>query len=153
MTTLAISHQTIFDGAATESAGMEGRSVAQRFWSVVGSIKGATASASGVFDELDKLAREQGTTVAESALLTLAQRFLLVLPGDIPAPEIDLDNDGDILFDWHGSGLKMFTLALAENGRVSFAARLSPTKKRSGSDQFLDSIPQEIAELVRLTIQ
>lgn len=153
MTALALSDGNIFVGSTTPVAGDEGRSMATSFWSEVGRLKLRGASTSGVFQDLEGLARERGMTVQQNAALTMAQRLLLVLPGDFPPPELDVDNEGDILFDWHGSGSRMFTLSLAGDGRFSFAARLSPTRSRNGNDQFIESIPQEIADLVRNVIR
>jgi hypothetical protein len=84
-----------------------------------------------------------------SAAFTAAQGLLMALPSDIPAPEFDVDNDGDVILDWAGPDSRMFTIAISECGRIHYAARLSATKNRNGSDIFVDAIPREISDLVR----
>jgi len=81
--------------------------------------------------------------------VTAAQGLLMALPSDIPAPEFDVDNDGDVILDWAGPDSRMFTIAISECGRIHYAARLSATKNRNGSDIFVDAIPREISDLVR----
>lgn len=148
MTTLAVCpNDTIF--LDTPTAGREASSLMKAFWNELERLRGRSARTSGAFHDLETLAHEQGTTVEESAVFTIAQKMLLILPGDIPSPDLDIDSEGDIVFDWGGAGSRMLTLALRDDGRISYAARLSPTKSRNGNDLFLDSVPQEIIGLVR----
>lgn len=154
MTTLAFRHnESIFGGLDIPTAGTEGRSLAANFLAEIRRLRELGARNSGAFHDLESLAREHGVAVQESDVFTFAQRFLLVLPGDLPAAELDVDNDGDVVFDWSGPGGRMMTLALRYDGRISFAARLSSTKSRNGNDLFLDSIPQEIISLLREVTQ
>jgi hypothetical protein len=133
----------------TPTAGREGSSLMKAVWKERGRLKGESAWTSGVFHDLKSLAHEQGTLVEESPVFLIAQKMLLVLPADIPAPSLDVDSEGDVLLDWDGPDSRMLTIALRENGQISYAARLSTTKNRNGNDVFHDSIPHEIISLVR----
>lgn len=148
MTSLAVcSDRHIF--LDTPTAGLEGMNLRQAVWKERGRLRGESAWASGAFHELKTLAHERETTVEENELFSIAQNLLLSLPADIPAPSLDVDLDGEILFDWDGPKSKMLTISLRGDGRISYAARLSPIKNRNGNDQFVESVPHEIIGLVR----
>lgn len=150
MTTLAVGpNDKTFGGLDTPTAGRVAGSLARVVWGTIERLKTESARTAGAFHDLETLAYEQGTTVEQSTAFTIAKRMLLVLPFDVPSPDLDVDNEGDVLFDWCGTGSRMLTLALREDGRISYATRLSATKSRNGNDLFIDSIPQEIISLVR----
>lgn len=150
MTTLAATPRDgLFGGFSTPTAGREATSLKNALWAELGRLRGEVARTSGPFNELEGLAREHGTSVTKSAAFIAAQGLLMALPSDIPAPEFDVDSDGDIVFDWVGPGSKMLTIAISERGCINYAARLSATKNRNGSDIFVDAIPREITDLVR----
>jgi hypothetical protein len=150
MTTLAFRNQGgLFDGLDISSAGKEGERLQKNLRTEIERLRLTGARSSGALQDLELLAREYGTTVQWSRIFKLGQRFLLVLPTDLPSPDLDVDNDGDIRFEWYGSGSRIISIALRENGKLSYAARLSTTKTRNGNDYFVGSIPQEILGLVR----
>lgn len=150
MTTFAACpNDNIFGGLDTPAAGSEASSLKKSVLTVIEGLKKGSARTSGAFHDLEALALEQGTTVQKTAVFSIAKRLLLVLPVGIPSPDLDIDSEGDILFDWYGPNSSMLTLALRKDGRISFAARLSPMKSRNGNDIFIDSVPQEIISLVR----
>ena len=150
MTTFAACpNDNIFGRLDTPTAGKEAFSLNKSVLNVIEGIKKGSARASAAFHDLETLAHEQGTSVQQSVIFSIAKRLLLVLPSDIPSPDLDIDSEGDVLFDWYGSGSSMLTLALRKDGRICFAARLSPMRSRNGIDQFIDSVPQEIISLVR----
>ncbi|WP_038714358.1 hypothetical protein [Burkholderia pseudomallei] len=109
---------------------------------------GVAARQSFVFNDLYALAQEQGGEVQDSRALLLAQRFLFALPSNVPAPELALDNDGDVSFDWLGPRGKMLTVALREDGRLAYAARISLYDKEHGTKRFDDAIPARVMELL-----
>lgn len=85
----------------------------------------------------------------ETATLVLAERFLTVLPLDIPAPEVGLDPDGEISFDWFGSAGENFSVSLRKDGRLAYAGAFMGEKTKYGTDRLDDEIPREIVEAVR----
>lgn len=148
MTTIAMGDS--FHGRlASPSAGELAGHVCATVFKEIQRLRVRPARSSRAFDDLELLAHEQGVSISESAAFALARRFLLALPGDIPPLGIDIDNDGDIVFDWYAPGGRMVTIALSAGGRLAYAARLSATKSRNGNDYYEDGIPQEIIELVR----
>lgn len=150
MTTLALqSVDNFYEGLAMPTVGREAGKVALSVWNELSRLRSSSAVSSAAFHDLATLAHERGTVINQSALFTMAQRFLLVLPSDVPTPELDVDSDNDVLFDWYGSNSKMLTVALRKDGQLSFAARLSPSKSRNGNDVFFEAVPQEIIRLAR----
>jgi hypothetical protein len=154
MTALAIPSQFgLFDRLESPTAGSEAKKLKKSVVKAFESLKGDGARTSWVFQDLQNLAHEYGKAVHQSPVFGVAQRFLLAMPGSIAIPELDVDQDGEVVFDWRGSFSRMMTIALREDGRVSYAAHLSSTRTRYGEDQFVDAIPSEILELVRQVTQ
>lgn len=135
------------------TAGREGKRLYEIAVQAFREIRGETAAGKLAFSRVQALAQEHGANVDSSAKFRLANRLLLALPSDIPAPELDLDSDGDVLFDWMGPDRQMATIALREDGCLNFAARLSNTVSRSGKDLFIDSISPEIVGLLRESLR
>jgi|SRR5579863_2646847 hypothetical protein len=92
-------------------------------------------------------AREAGGGVMPVDLLgaaVAALSFAYTLPRSLPNPEVALDADGDITFDWLGSSGKMFSVAVSRTGRIAYAGRFGDKSKIHGIDQLSASCPQEI---------
>lgn len=142
----------LLTGFGVRSAGPTGQLLAKQTVDAVKSLKAdASAGSTFVFQDLQLLAEENGTTLQDSKVFALAQKFLLSFPlqSGIPAPELALDADGEIALDWIAKGGRMLTISLREDGRVSYAARLSPLDKEHGTKQFADSVPPKLLQLAR----
>ena len=87
--------------------------------------------------------------LVDSATLLLAQRFLAALPSELAAPELAVDPDGEISFDWFGRSGRNFSVSLRSDGRVAYAGAFGPEKTKYGTDRFDDQVPEEIVEAVR----
>jgi len=115
-------------------------------------FKRAGSARSLAFSELfalDPSDRTDRNGDAESVPLVLARRFLTALPLDIPTPEVGLDPDGEISFDWFGPAGQNFSVSLREDGRLAYAGAFSAEKTKYGTDRLDDEIPREIVEAVR----
>lgn len=143
-------HTGLMYGLSAPSAGASAKEVARITFSALTGLKsGLRAGSTLVFNDLQTLAQENNTEVKESPAFLLAQQFLLALPTNIPAPELALDSDGEISFDWKGPGGQLMTVTLREDGRISYASRISVYDKDHGTKQFTDSIPYRVLELVK----
>ena len=134
---------------ASPAAGEVARRVGKLAASAVDTVRVRAARRSFVFDDLRSLAQESGTDLAQEPEIVLAQRFLLALPLNLPAPELSLDDDGDVCFDWLGVNGEMITAALRKDGRLAYAARFSSFDKDHGVKQFVDEIPQGFIHLLQ----
>ncbi|MGA3844085.1 hypothetical protein ACI2UC_14595 [Ralstonia nicotianae] len=150
MSSLALSRcNGPLSGLGSPPAGDVGRSVLRQALVVVDDLKvRGPARTSWVFNDLYALAEENGLEIQQTKVFTLAQRFLLALPAGVGAPELSLDVDGEVCFDWQGPGGKLMTVTLREDGRLSYASRMSQYDKDHGVKQFLDAIPKSIVDLL-----
>ncbi len=75
---------------------------------------------------------------------TQAVRFAVLLPKSLPIPELAVDPDGEISFDWIGKTGKMFSASIDGSGRIAYAGRFGEKSKVHGTEPLSDSCPQEI---------
>ncbi len=137
-------------GLGSPPAGDTGQKVLRQTQGAIDDLKrGVTAGTSGALNDLHALAHENDTEVRRSSALSIAQRFLLALPRTEVPPELAMDDDGEICFDWKGPSQALLTIALGPDGRLSYAFRASQFDKDHGTSRFVDAIPKKIVDLVR----
>jgi hypothetical protein len=90
-----------------------------------------------------------GSAPLDSETYQIAKRFILMLPASLPAPELTVDRDGEVNFDWFGQGVQMFSASLRKDGRIAFAGQFSTRKRLSGLEEFNDSVPEKIVESIK----
>lgn len=139
-----------FAGLGSPPAGDIGQKALQFARSTVDELKaGLAARTSWVFNDLHALAEENGVKMFQSRTFLLAQRFLLALPVTVPAPELSFDKDGEVSFDWHSADGRMLVVTLREDGRMSYASRISADDRGHGTKRFDDVLPKSIVEMVQ----
>lgn len=151
MTSLVLTHNTgLLAGSDVPGAGALSQKVREITLSALIGLKTERrAGSSLVFNDLQSLASECGVDVHQCKVFFLAQRFLLALPSYLPSPELAMDTDGEILFDWQGARGRLLTVSLREDGRLSYAARISAFDKDHGTKRFTDAVPKQLIELVQ----
>ncbi|MCL6582075.1 MAG: hypothetical protein K6U11_00410 [bacterium] len=77
-----------------------------------------------------------------------AQRFINVLPITIPVPEVAVDPDGEISFEWYAGPRKVFTVSIGKNRELTYAG-LFGSNKIYGTEHFEDFIPKIILENIQ----
>jgi hypothetical protein len=131
------------------SAGDLGLRLAKLTIAAVENLKvGTKAGTSWAFNDLRNLANENAARDRNDLAFVMAERFLLALPAEVEQPSLDLDSDGEIVFDWQGAFGRILTVSVRHDGRISYAARVSSTRRKHGTDQFADSIPSDVLDLV-----
>ena len=108
------------------------------------------------FQELDaalgQLLEEYGDTneVEEISPGTYeaASRFLGLLPLAFPRPEIDVDPDGEIAFEWQGNPERILDLSINEQGRIAYSFLFEDGHQR-GIEQLGYEFPKTIEEIIR----
>ena len=89
-------------------------------------IDGSTASCQSI--RTNDFLYQYETVIEEEALsidspsLRLCEEFFAALPSDIPVPEISVDPDGEIAFDWDGGKGWLFSVSFSRRNRYSFAS-------------------------------
>lgn len=138
-------------GRGSPAAGDTGKGVQDMAGMAVKHLKaGLAARTNLVFNDLHALIQESQLCYP-SGLTSLAQRFLLALPTSLPEPSLSLDEDNEISFDWIGSAGRLMTVTLREDGRLTYAARISAFNKEHGTKWFDEAVPQRVIELVQET--
>lgn len=79
----------------------------------------------------------------------MAQRFLNALPGDMPAPEVNADPDGEIAFDWDLGRDRLLAVSIGLSGRLSFIYRNRSVRMRDTLFFRDDQIPNELVSLYK----
>jgi hypothetical protein len=90
-----------------------------------------------------------GAVPATDATAQVAYRFLSALPSTLPSPNIGLDPDGEVSFDWLAGKGRVFSVSIGESGRLSYAGMFGPGKTAHGSEPFDDAIPNAVIACVR----
>ena len=62
-------------------------------------------------------------------------RFLDMLPGTTPAPEVSVDPDGMVAFEWHEEPRWVFSVSIETNGELVYAG-LFGNCKTHGTENF-----------------
>lgn len=84
----------------------------------------------------------------DEGTLAAATAFLAVFPKHLTVPEVSLDEDGEVMFDWSPTKGRMVTVSLRNDGRMSYAARLGGGRTRHGTEYFNDAFPAWLGELL-----
>lgn len=99
-----------------------------------------------LLSELTAVAQEAGLlgTAEGAATLERAKVFLAALPSDMRLPELSVDPDGDIAFDWSEGG-DLMSVSLGADGRLTYAWDVN-NKPGSQTDRFGGVLPQTLVE-------
>jgi hypothetical protein len=73
--------------------------------------------------------------------------LLASLPTDIPSPEISVEDDGRISFDWHLARDRALSLNVGRGGMLGYAALIGP-KSTYGRLPFVGTLDQTILALL-----
>jgi hypothetical protein len=74
---------------------------------------------------------------------TVARSFVQLLPHHIPIPTIEVEEDGEIAFDWNEASDRGMTVAVTINGYLGYSA-LVGLKPDYGRAPFPGSIPETV---------
>ena len=75
-------------------------------------------------------------------------RFLDMLPGTIPAPEVAVEPDGMVAFEWYEEPRWVFSVSFETNGELVYAG-LFGNRKTHGTECFGEQLPQTILGNIR----
>jgi len=119
---VAIAYQDTLSLAETPGASNEARKVEQNHAVAFYKVKATTAGVSAIYSELMSLVAESVDEVS-GATLVKALEFAATLPSDVALPEVSIDPDGELAFDWvKEDGL--LSVSIGSTGRLTYAARL-----------------------------
>ncbi|MFH1761149.1 MAG: hypothetical protein ABIA63_08610, partial [bacterium] len=76
-----------------------------------------------------------------------ALTFINKLPISIQVPEISIENDGEIAFDWINGKYNYFSVSIGPSSFIHYAA-INKLNKFHGKELLLDEFPEKIHTLV-----
>ncbi|WP_157379617.1 hypothetical protein [Burkholderia ubonensis] len=100
---------------------------------------------SAVVSELMSAASENDRVSAVT--LNKAFKFVLALPSDVNQPEVSVDPDGEVAFDW-ANDKDLLSVSVGGSGRVTYAGRLD-AKMVSGTVRIANRIPASLGDALR----
>ena len=94
-----------------------------------------------------------GARRVEASTYLYACQFLQMLPHTVSPPDIAIDSDGEILFEWDYERRQVLAISIGRDGTLTFAGLFGHTKIH-GIDHFREDLPLTILDcLGRLDAQ
>jgi len=75
--------------------------------------------------------------------LSAAFSFWWMLPTTVPRPELGVDPDGSIVFEWYRRPRRVFSVTVEKDNRLIYAG-LFDSNKASGTEYFEHGLPETI---------
>ena len=75
-------------------------------------------------------------------------RFIQYLPDFLPNPEVTIEPDGEIAFEWFNSKRRVFSVSVSRNGELAYAGLLGYNKTH-GTEFFGDELPKTILDNIQ----
>lgn len=85
-----------------------------------------------------------GSARVEPSTYAYASQFLQILPASLPIPDISVDTDGEILFEWDRGQRHIFSISVGRDGTLTFAGLYGHTKIH-GTEHLREALPLVIA--------
>lgn len=157
MSTYAPTYHPITARALNSGSSTAARTIEKFIIDAIRPLKEASTLQKSAFDELEDVRVQAtrhnwdnlGSAPLDEPTYQIAKRFLWAIPTNLPAPEVTADRDGEANFDWFGKLGKNFSVSLRKDGRLAYAGQFSTTRRVSGTDNFDDTVPQEILVWVK----
>lgn len=89
-----------------------------------------------------------GAEPVQPMAVSNAIKFLVQLPYEIPLPEVAVDSDGEISFDWATDRHHAFSVSVGCGGELSYGGIFGPLSAH-GSELLGDELPELIAYNLR----
>ena len=84
-----------------------------------------------------------GAKPVTTASFLSAINFWRMLPITIPRPELAVDPDGAIVFEWYRGARKILSIAVERDNRVTYAGLFGPSKV-SGTEYYDQDLPETV---------
>jgi hypothetical protein len=97
----------------------------------------ATAASSENWDGM-------GSAPVEHSTYSYALELLRMLPTTLPHPDVSLDSDGEISFEWDRGPRNVFSVSVGRDGTLTYAG-LFGSKKMYGTELLDEVLPYPVA--------
>ncbi len=78
-----------------------------------------------------------------------AQKLLRMIPPSFPMPEVLVEPDGEIGFEWYRDKDHVFVISLGGENTITYAGLFGRNNKTHGTESFTDKLPQSVLENIR----
>lgn len=76
--------------------------------------------------------------------------FLLLMPNDIPLPQLDIEESGDITLEWYKDKWNLYTVIIDESGLYYYAGLFGDSNNRDyGRKQLSDGIDSIVIQQIK----
>lgn len=94
--------------------------------------------------DIESLQEGETPVSIDPRTILAAKQFAYCLPRFGTLPEVSVDPDGEISFDWLGPADKVFSVSVDKHGRLAFAGWFGERSRVHGTEQLAEGCPQEI---------
>lgn len=94
--------------------------------------------------EILSLRDDSGGKTPDRATIMAAIEFAYCLPRFVPIPEVSVDPDGEISFDWLSLSGELFSVSVNKQNQLAYAGWFGEKSRIHGIEQLAESCPEEI---------
>jgi|SRR6185503_725783 len=80
--------------------------------------------------------------------LGFAKRIASMLPISLPVPEVSIDPDGEVSFDWRVNPSRSLSFSVSPSGTVRYASVIGSSES-FGSEPWREGLPESVASLLQ----
>lgn len=135
-----------YDEGRSETAQELNRSLSDVFGASAALSSTASQSAETKLVDAVVAARREGMTVNSKSVDT-ALGFLWLLPANVPTPEMVIEPDGEVAFDWDEGRGRVLSISMSDSGTVGYAGLIG-LEPVYGRAPFAGTIPETVLYLL-----
>ena len=77
-----------------------------------------------------------------------AEQFVHALPNGMPQPQVSIDPDGEISFEWYAAPNRVFSVSVGPDNELAYAG-LFGASRTYGTEVFFDEVPEVILQNIK----
>lgn len=93
-----------------------------------------------------------GALPLDQQALAYATRIANMLPVTEPAPEVSVDPDGEVSFDWHRNSKRTLSMSIGREGKMRYASIMGESES-FGVEPWRDEIPESIRRVLEEVVR
>jgi hypothetical protein len=93
-----------------------------------------------------------GAAALSTASFLSAKRFLEALPASLQHPEVSLDPDGEVVFEWMRGPRRVFSISFGAGGKLTYAGLFGPSTTH-GVEYINHGLPRELVAKIQRASQ
>lgn len=102
----------------------------------------------GIEDIRNDTTLTQNPMALTDASYRLGKHFISALPSTARAPEVTIDAEGELVFDWQGPSGQWLSVCAQSNGKLAYAIRYSANRATHGYTVMDQAVPREIMDAI-----